>query len=174
MLSNRLMMICLSKFTNRRTENRITDISWAYMLPLCRLGVFQARTSVFLTMDKQVIRNTKKSRQTANKTQIRDVFTVICKTDLGVECVKEYKFHPDRRWRFDYAFPEYKIALEVEGGVWTQGRHTRAQGFLGDIEKYNTATLMGWRVFRTTPTDLYRTATVNLLKAAIKAHFVIK
>ena len=125
-------------------------------------------------MDKQVIRNTKKSRQTANKTQIRDVFTVICKTDLGVECVKEYKFHPDRRWRFDYAFPEYKIALEVEGGVWTHGRHTRAQGFLGDIEKYTTATLMGWRVFRTTPTDLYRTATVNLLKAAIKAHFVIK
>jgi len=118
-------------------------------------------------MNRQVIRKTKKSRQAANTSQIRDVFTVICKTDLGVECVKEYKFHPERRWRFDYAIPEHKIALEVEGGVWTQGRHTRPQGFLGDIEKYNTATLMGWRVFRTTPTDLYRTATVNLLKTAI-------
>ncbi len=124
-------------------------------------------------MDKQVIRKTKKSRQTANKAQIRDVFTVICKTDLGVECVKEYKFHPERRWRFDYAIPEHKIALEVEGGVWTAGRHTRPQGFLGDIEKYNTATLMGWRVFRTTPTDLYRTATINLLKSAIKAPFLL-
>ena len=120
-------------------------------------------------MNRQVIKKTKKSRQTANKSQIRDVFTVICKTDLGVECVKEYKFYPERRWRFDYAIPEHKIALEVEGGVWTQGRHTRPQGFLGDIEKYNTATLMGWRVFRTTPTDLYRTATVNLLKTAINS-----
>ena len=123
-------------------------------------------------MNRQVIKKTKKSRQTANASQIRDVFTVICKTDLGVECVKEYKFHPERRWRFDYAIPEYKIALEVEGGVWTQGRHTRPQGFLGDVEKYNQATLMGWRVFRTTPTELYRTATVNLLKMAINAPFL--
>ncbi len=123
-------------------------------------------------MNRQVIKKTKKSRQTANKSQIRDVFTVICKTDLGIECVKEYKFHPERRWRFDYAVPAYKIAIEVEGGVWTQGRHTRPQGFLGDIEKYNTATLMGWRVFRTTPTDLYRTATINLLKMAINTPFL--
>lgn len=119
-------------------------------------------------MYRQVIKKQKKSRQTGNSAQIRDVFTVICKTDLGVECVKEYKFHPERKWRFDYAVPEYRIALEVEGGVWTSGRHTRPQGFLGDIEKYNTATLMGWRVFRTTPTELYRTATINLLKEAIK------
>lgn len=122
-------------------------------------------------MCKQTIRKAKKSRQTANKALATDVFTVICKTDLGVECVKEYKFHPERRWRFDYAIPEYKIALEVEGGVWTQGRHTRPQGFLGDVEKYNAATLMGWRVFRTTPSELYRTATINLLKTAIKSFF---
>lgn len=124
-------------------------------------------------MDKQIIKKTKKTRQTANKQPLRDVFTIICKTDLNVECIKEFKFHPERRWRFDYAIPQYKIALEVEGGVWTQGRHTRPQGFLGDVEKYNTATLMGWRVFRTTPTDLYRTATVNLLKTAIKTPFLL-
>lgn len=124
-------------------------------------------------MDKQVVRKVKKNRQTTNKTPLRDVFTIICKTDLGVECIKEFKFHPERRWRFDYAIPQYKIALEVEGGVWTQGRHTRPQGFLGDIEKYNTATLMGWRVFRITPTDLYRTATVNLLKTAINTPFLL-
>ena len=125
-------------------------------------------------MDKQTIKIAKKSRQAAKKTQIRDVFTVICKTDLGVECIKEYKFHPKRRWRFDYAIPEHKIALEVEGGVWTQGRHTRPQGFLGDVEKYNTATLMGWRVFRTTPKELYCTATVKLLKTAINTPFLVE
>lgn len=120
-------------------------------------------------MDRQVIRKRKKTRQTADAAQIRDVFTVICKTDLGVDCFKEYRFHPERRWRFDYAIPSHRIALEVEGGVWTAGRHTRPQGFLGDIEKYNTATLLGWRVFRTTPTELLTSATVNLLKQAINA-----
>lgn len=118
-------------------------------------------------MNRQPNTKTKKSRQTGNSYQIRDVFTTICRTDLGVECVKEYKFHPTRRWRFDYAIPEHKIALEVEGGVWTGGRHTSPKGFLGDIEKYNTATLMGWRVFRTTPDELYKLSTINLIKAAI-------
>lgn len=109
----------------------------------------------------------KETQHSARKQQQFDLFTTICKTDLRVECVKEFKFHPTRRWRFDYAIPDYKIALEVEGGVWTRGRHTRPQGFLGDIDKYNTATLMGWRVFRTTPNELYHTATINLLKQAI-------
>lgn len=118
-------------------------------------------------MDKQTITRAKKARNTANQPQIRDVFTVICRTDLHVECVKEYRFHPTRKWRFDYAIPEYKIALEVEGGVWTRGRHTSPKGFLGDIEKYNTATLMGWRVFRTTPDELYKLSTINLIKSAI-------
>lgn len=108
-----------------------------------------------------------KARKTGNSQKIRDVFTVLCFSDLHVECVKEFKFHPTRRWRFDYAIPEHKIAVEVEGGVWTNGRHTRPQGFLGDIEKYNTATLMGWRVFRTTPTELVRTATLKMIKQAI-------
>ena len=84
-----------------------------------------------------------------------------------MECIKEYKFHPTRRWRFDYAVPVHKIALEVEGGVWTGGRHTSPKGFLGDIEKYNTATLMGWRVFRTTPEGLYKQSTINMIKEAI-------
>ena len=115
--------------------------------------------------------STKKSRQRAKPPQITDIFTVICKTDLKVECVKEYKFHPKRRWRFDYAIPEHKIALEVEGGVWTGGRHIRAQGFLGDMEKYNTATLMGWRVFRTTPDDLLKMVTLIMVKHAILGNY---
>lgn len=121
--------------------------------------------------DKESITKAKKSRRTAEKQPLRDVFTVICKTDLKVECVKEFKFHPARKWRFDYAVPEHKIALEVEGGVWTGGRHTSPKGFLGDIEKYNTATLMGWRVFRTTPDELYRKKTIDLIKTAISGSF---
>lgn len=108
-----------------------------------------------------------KSRKIKKKTRIIDVFTCIVKADLKVACEKEYRFHPVRKWRFDYAIPEHKIALEVEGGVWTQGRHTRPMGYLGDIEKYNTATLMGWRVLRTTPSELLSNKTISLLKSAI-------
>lgn len=65
--------------------------------------------------------------------------------------VAEYKFHDKRKWRFDYANPELKIAVEQEGGVWVLGRHSRGKGFLNDMEKYNTATIMGWRVLRYPP-----------------------
>lgn len=84
-----------------------------------------------------------------------------------MECVKEYKFHSVRKWRFDYAIPAALVALEVEGGVWTGGRHINPKGFLNDMEKYNTATLMGWSVYRTTPDDLYTGKTLRLLKTAI-------
>jgi very-short-patch-repair endonuclease len=64
---------------------------------------------------------------------------------------KEYRFHPKRRWRFDFAWPTQKIAVEIEGGVWSYGRHTRGSGFLADMDKYNMAGALGWRVFRFTP-----------------------
>ena len=61
---------------------------------------------------------------------------------------QELKFHDTRKWRFDYAWPKHKVALEVEGGIFSGGRHTRGVGFLKDMEKYNEAVLLGWRVFR--------------------------
>lgn len=68
--------------------------------------------------------------------------------------VREYKFWPGRRFRFDYAWVNERIAVEIEGGIWTQGRHARGPGMLSDMEKYNQAAKMGWRVFRFTPRDL--------------------
>lgn len=66
----------------------------------------------------------------------------------GPKLVPEYKFHPSRRWRADFAHVEAKVLIEIEGAVWAKGRHTRGGGFIADAEKYNTATLNGWRVFR--------------------------
>jgi len=62
----------------------------------------------------------------------------------------EYRFAPPRRWRFDRAWPERRVAVELEGGVWSGGRHTRPAGYEADVEKYNTATVEGWRVLRFT------------------------
>jgi hypothetical protein len=65
--------------------------------------------------------------------------------------VTEHLFHPKRQWRFDYAFPQAMVALEVEGGLWTHGRHTRGRGYEKDCEKYNEAVVMGWRLVRCAP-----------------------
>ncbi len=62
--------------------------------------------------------------------------------------VREYRFHPKRRWKFDFAWQEKKLAVEIEGGVWIQGRHNRGQGFLDDASKYNFAAMAGWVVLR--------------------------
>lgn len=122
-----------------------------------------------MTIEKQTPTKQKKAAKKPEKKPKADIFTTICKSDLRIEVVKEFLFHPTRKWRFDYAIPEYKIALEVEGGVWTRGRHIRPQGFLGDIEKYNAGTLLGWRIFRVTPDDLCRMKTLEMLKQAISA-----
>jgi len=63
----------------------------------------------------------------------------------------EYRFHPKRKFRFDFACPSRRIAVEVEGGVWTYGRHVRGSGYIRDMEKYNLAVMEGWRVLRYTP-----------------------
>lgn len=64
--------------------------------------------------------------------------------------VTEHRFHPTRRWRLDYAWPDMKIALEVHGGVRSGGRHTRGTGFTNDREKMNTAASMGWIIIEAT------------------------
>lgn len=118
---------------------------------------------------KQTHARRKKTAVRARSTRQRsDLFTALCRSRLGVECVREHRFHPSRMWRFDYAIPERRIALEVEGGVWTQGRHTRPRGFLGDMEKYNAAAVLGWRVVRTTPDRLFSAATLDMLGSMIE------
>ncbi len=77
---------------------------------------------------------------------------------------REWKFDEKRRWRFDYAWPERMVALEVEGGVWTGGRHTRGAGFVKDMEKYNRASVLGWRLLRVTPDKLVSAGTFEMLR----------
>ena len=63
---------------------------------------------------------------------------------------REYRFAPPRRYRADFAYPDKLLLIEVEGGVWTQGRHSRGAGFTEDCSKYNLAATMGFRVLRFT------------------------
>lgn len=95
------------------------------------------------------------------------LFTNYVKQELGLDMVTEFRFHPKRRWKFDYAIPNYKIAIEVEGGIWKYGRHNRASGFLLDIEKYNEASVAGWILIRTTPENLCTAQTLSYISKAI-------
>ena len=62
---------------------------------------------------------------------------------------EEYRFHPRRRWRFDFAWPEHKLAVEVEGVTGgAGGRHQRREGFIEDLDKYSEAWRLGWKVLR--------------------------
>lgn len=73
---------------------------------------------------------------------------------LKIPYEREYRFHPTRRWRFDFIVqPEGKrIAVEVEGIVYRgKARHQTGKGFQGDLDKYDEAMRLGWTIYRCSP-----------------------
>lgn len=63
---------------------------------------------------------------------------------------QEFRFHPTRRWRADFKIGP-TLLVEVEGGVWIRGRHSRGGGMEADMEKYAAALMLGYRVLRISP-----------------------
>lgn len=92
------------------------------------------------------------------------------------EPVEEFEFHPSRKWRFDFAWPDLKIAAECEGAIGIRksksgkvysGRHTSKDGFEADLEKYNEAILHGWDVLRFSATTVSTGRAVNMLEQVV-------
>lgn len=81
--------------------------------------------------------------------------------------VRELQFYPSRKWRADLAWPDYRLLVEYEGGVYINGRHTRGRGFENDCDKYNTATLEGWRVMRFTKKHVKSGLAVDFISRAL-------
>lgn len=69
---------------------------------------------------------------------------------MGLNYEPEYTFHHTRKWRFDFAIPEKKIAIEYEGLFSDKSGHTTIDGYTADTEKYNEAAKLGWKVLRYT------------------------
>lgn len=109
-----------------------------------------------------------KSKVISSTTSTTDLFQKLVMAEVpGVKMVKEHMFHYTRKWRFDYAIPELKIAIEIDGGVWQYGRHNRPEGYINDMEKLNTAASMGWLVMRFTPQDQLNNTTLALIREAV-------
>ena len=87
----------------------------------------------------------------------------------------EYRFHPDRKWRFDLAWimaetlrhPEIKVAIEVQGGLWKGGAHARGSGIVKDMEKHNAAVCMGWKILLVQPKELCLVSTANMIATCL-------
>lgn len=87
---------------------------------------------------------------------------------------KEWTFCDDRKWRFDFVilssagWPEHgKTAIEIEGGAWSNGAHVRGKRFISDMEKYNHAALLGWRVLRFTPQQVLDGSAIAFIKRVL-------
>lgn len=87
-------------------------------------------------------------------------------SDSGAPIIHEYR--RERDWRVDFAWPEQRLILEVEGGVWTEGRHTRGSGFTKDVEKYNALTAAGWTVYRVTQREVNSGEALRIAERALK------
>ena len=81
---------------------------------------------------------------------------------------REYKFHPKRRWRLDFAWIDQKIGVEVEGGIWLpRSGHNTGVGISRDVEKGNALTLLGWKLIRVTGKMIKSGEALNIIESIL-------
>ena len=102
-------------------------------------------------------------RDAAPPSRLEKRFELLWRALGGPDLVKEYRFHQARKWRADFAHLPSRTLIEIEGGIWVNGRHNRAAGFAADLEKYLEAALAGWRVVRLGPKELTADHTGRLI-----------
>ena len=110
-------------------------------------------TTYSITEYKKMIKNTRRSKRRVSAPGHKEINEFEEKLArelkaLNIEFDREFKFHSKRKWRADFHLIGKMILVEVEGGIWSGGRHTRGNGYLGDMEKYNAATMLGYQVVR--------------------------
>lgn len=98
--------------------------------------------------------STKKVKRNPDGSPLERKFAAAWKMFGGPEPVREHAFAAGRRFRFDFCWPDQKVAVELEGGIWTGGGHTRGKVYRSNCEKYNLAAIQGWKVLRYTVNDL--------------------
>jgi very-short-patch-repair endonuclease len=101
--------------------------------------------------------------------QLEDIFEMQLKALKLNGYEREVKFHPTRRWRFDFLFSHCKLAIELHGAIFTQGRHARGAGIEGDMEKINAAQELGYDVLCFSAGMVKSGEAVNQVERMLKA-----
>ena len=83
---------------------------------------------------------------------------------------REFAVVPGRRFRFDFAWPEFQLLLEVQGGTWGKGAHSSGVGIARDCEKANLAVIEGWNTFHVTSEQIKAGKAIYWLQAYFKAY----
>src|SRR5262249_3281144 len=97
----------------------------------------------------------------------RAVFLALCKQHRLPQPEVEYRISPDRKFRWDFAWPAQRVCLEVQGAVWTGGAHGRGSGIIRDQAKANIAAGRSWLCFYTTPKELCTVQTIEMIRLAL-------
>ena len=119
----------------------------------------------FALPDARVTAAVQKVRTTAKSSGVP--FDRLCALQGLPAPIAEYRFHPIRKWRFDWAFPDAKVALEIHGGTWIQGKHSRGVGQRVDFCKWSHAAALGWRIIHVVPEQLESTQSLEWLKECL-------
>ncbi len=94
----------------------------------------------------------------------------------GYAATPEARFHPTRKWRIDVAVVgrpcglivyRHPLAIEINGGVHSRGRHVRGAGFIKDMEKLNALTEEGWRILQFTPQQVRTGAALEQIERCL-------
>ena len=124
------------------------------------MGRFVTETSASAEIARQ--------RRAAEREKLEAVFALQARAaKLAHGMVRNHRFHPVRQWKLDFAWPDYLLAVEVEGGTWSGGRHVRGAGFEEDAQKYLEAMMLGWRVIRATGSMVKSGQVINAVDALI-------
>lgn len=81
-------------------------------------------------------------------------------------CLHSYEH--GRNWRCDFAWPDLRLIVEVEGGLYTQGRHVRPSGFTKDLQKYNEIAAAGWKLLRFSRREVTSGEALNVIRRVIE------
>lgn len=109
------------------------------------------------------------ARNIKNKEKYNDPFIQFVKQELGIEIWPEFYFCTERQFRIDYAIPQYKIAIEQEGGIYMKGNsgHSSGIGIARDMEKNNLLVSKGWKLIRRQPSEMLTIETIRLIKSMV-------
>lgn len=100
------------------------------------------------------------------KSELEETLLLLIRVEGLPEPEREYRFC-ERRWRLDLAYPEQKIGIEVQGGIWTRGAHARGTGLERDYEKLNAAQILGWRVLQVSRNMIENGEAIEMIKAVL-------